>query len=200
MDASINGSKKLSVLTGIGLQTQHKAQPFAVPLESELPFRALIEHCFDCISLRDKQGRILYHSPSCQKVTGYTADEVKGMFLADLIHPEDRLDFLKRQDKCVRNPGVPVYGVHRSRHKTGNYIWVEGTITNLLNDENIRAIVSNFRDITERKLAEETAARNDKRFRALIENNFDGISMLDRNGNIIYVSPAAERMLGYSWE
>jgi light-regulated signal transduction histidine kinase (bacteriophytochrome) len=40
-------------------------------------------------------------------------------------------------------------------HKDGRWIWCEGTVTNLLHDPNIRALVSNFRNITERKKAEE---------------------------------------------
>jgi hypothetical protein len=46
----------------------------------------------------------------------------------------------------------------RLRHKDGSWRWVEGRVTNLLENPAVRAVVSNFRDITERKLVEEKAA------------------------------------------
>ena len=48
-----------------------------------------------------------------------------------------------------------MHRVSRFRRKGGGYVWVEGTVINLLDDENVRGIVGNFRDITERKLADE---------------------------------------------
>jgi light-regulated signal transduction histidine kinase (bacteriophytochrome) len=52
-------------------------------------------------------------------------------------------------------PDKPVFFQYRFRHKLGHYIWVEGSIKNLLDDPNIEAIVVNFRDVTEKKNAEE---------------------------------------------
>src|SRR5204863_289466 len=43
----------------------------------------------------------------------------------------------------------------RLKHKNGNWIWCEGTITNMLHEPAVAALVSNFRDITQRKKAEE---------------------------------------------
>jgi light-regulated signal transduction histidine kinase (bacteriophytochrome) len=43
----------------------------------------------------------------------------------------------------------------RRRHKNGHWLWLEGVATNLLGDPAVRAIVTNYRDITERKRAEE---------------------------------------------
>jgi PAS domain S-box-containing protein len=39
---------------------------------------------------------------------------------------------------------------------------------------------------------------SERRFRALIEHNADGIALLDRQGVVQYVSPAAERILGFA--
>jgi PAS domain-containing protein len=46
---------------------------------------------------------------------------------------------------------------------------------------------------------EELRRRHD-RFRALIENAADGITVLDRNGLILYEGPSSERLLGYKPE
>src|SRR5688572_6831050 len=50
----------------------------------------------------------------------------------------------------------------------------------------------------ERKRAEELRASSERRFGALIENAPDGITVVDAKGTVIYVTPAVERILGYS--
>ena len=52
--------------------------------------------------------------------------------------------------------------------------------------------------LLERKQAEEALQNNEKRFRALIENGLDNISLLKVDGTLIWESPAAIRMLGYA--
>ncbi len=54
-----------------------------------------------------------------------------------------------------------------------------------------------FQDITERKQAEESIRQSEKYFRALIENNADGIALTDANGIITYVSPSTTRLVGF---
>ncbi len=123
--------------------------------KSECRFRALVENISDAISLHDGAGNIFYQSPSMERITGYTQDEVNGKTIADLFHPDDMQAILQQLENVLKNPGMPIQTIKRVRHKDGHYIWTEGTTTNLLHDDNVRAIVGNFRDITERKLAEE---------------------------------------------
>ncbi len=58
-------------------------------------------------------------------------------------------------------------------------------------------ILQTYEDITEKKRAEEILEERERRFRTLIENATDIISMFDENGNILYISPSVERILGY---
>jgi PAS domain S-box-containing protein len=53
------------------------------------------------------------------------------------------------------------------------------------------------RDITDRKRAEEAAQRRERRFRALIEQSQDLVSINDRDGTYLYVNPAHEAVCGF---
>ncbi len=47
----------------------------------------------------------------------------------------------------------------RVRHKDGEWRWLEGAFTNMIDEPHVGAIVNNFRDITERKRAEDENRR-----------------------------------------
>jgi signal transduction histidine kinase/CheY-like chemotaxis protein len=51
------------------------------------------------------------------------------------------------------------------RHKDGSWRWIENTVSNLLEEPSVRALVMNFRDITERKLADAERSRLEQRLR-----------------------------------
>ncbi len=59
-----------------------------------------------------------------------------------------------------------------------------------------------FRDISEKRKAEEERERSETRFRALIQNSSDIIQILDRDKKIVFSSPAFAKILGFpegSW-
>jgi PAS domain S-box-containing protein len=117
-------------------------------------FRSLIENSPDAISLIDMQGEILYGSASTTKLFGYHPEELLGRNCLELIHPEDR-DHSSRalQDVLAKPPG-PCQWDARVRCKDGNYSWVESTVSNLLFEYEVQAIVMHQRNIDARKAAE----------------------------------------------
>ena len=54
-----------------------------------------------------------------------------------------------------------------------------------------------FRDISEKKKAEEELEQSETRFRALIQNSSDIIQILDQEKRLVYSSPAIYKILGY---
>lgn len=125
-------------------------------INNEKRYRALIENNTDSVVILDMNGKPAYASPSIQRVLGYSETETLEENLLDLLHPDDKDSFLKKIDECLAKPGISLQGHnYRVRHKNGSWRWLESTITNLLHDDAINGIVNNFRDVTDKKLADE---------------------------------------------
>ena len=163
---------------------------------TEKQFRALIENSTDCLTLYDSQGVVIYISPSMERITGRKPDEVIGTRYGSKRHPDDVALARAAFDAVLHDPAHPQTVEFRTQHNDGSWRWVETTLSNRLDDANIRAIVSNRRDITARKLAEAGLASAERRYRALIENSADSIALLDAHGTILYRSPSATRITG----
>jgi diguanylate cyclase (GGDEF)-like protein/PAS domain S-box-containing protein len=119
--------------------------------DSEVRFRLLAENGSDIVSLHDISGRVLYMSPSCERVLGFTPDEVMRMSPFAMVHPEDGERLRRHFDALIR--GAPVTAVAcRMLHKTGKHLWLEMMWRAVLDAEGrIVTLQASSRDITERK-------------------------------------------------
>jgi PAS domain S-box-containing protein len=122
--------------------------------QSEARFRALIENNYDAIILRDRDLNTVYHSPSANKMIGYGPDEIIPASLYDSVHPNDIASLKEAFVDVLANPGRAIHLEVRALHKDGHYIWVEGFMRNLLDNENVRGIIFNYRDISEQKASD----------------------------------------------
>ncbi len=121
--------------------------------ESEVRFRSLIERSTDVISIIDAKGKIQYMSPSVSRM-GYSMEEVVGKSAFDIVHPEDAQKLLDSLKVIVSEPETLHTLDFRFRHRDGSYRDSESVVLNALNVPEIRGLVVNSRDITEKKKLE----------------------------------------------
>ncbi len=121
----------------------------------ELHFQALIENATDGVVLVNHLGQFKYISPSAKKIFSYQ-DEDNDIGSPDqLTHPEDLPMVQKHLGQLIEDPSyVPVLR-YRFLAKDGSWRWIESKFTNMFAETSVEAIVINFRDITDRKNAEE---------------------------------------------
>lgn len=165
---------------------------------SEKRFRTLIENSEDIIMLMGPDRLVSYISPSFTKILGYTEEEILGQRPMQFAHPDNAADALKISTDALNNPGVKMKYLTRIAKKSGEYIYVEGTIINLLHVDGVNAIVNNFIDVTAQKEAREQLLASERRFRALVENSGDAIVVLSAEGESKYVSQSIKNLLGYT--
>jgi len=143
-----------TLLTGVIVSAQKRSEMKLG--QSEVRYRALIENAPDGISLLGADMRLLYISPSTQRILGYPPETIQEIHdINSFIHPDDLLALQPLLEEVSRQPGKVVTTMYRFRHMDGSWRRLESTITNLLFEPSVQAFVFNYRDVTERKQAEE---------------------------------------------
>lgn len=114
-------------------------------------------------------GTIRYISPSVKRILGYSPEEMVGTNTAEYVHPEDLERATGELGKAISKPGVyPVAVETRVRHKDGSWRHLEGIASNLLDAPDVRGVVFNHRDITDRVRAEDEVRRLNEELEARV--------------------------------
>jgi PAS domain S-box-containing protein len=155
--------------------------------ESEEKYRALMDNASDGIVINDLEGNILEVNKKMEVLLGYTKEELLGMnFLR--IHPPEEHEIVTHNFR-ERVEGKPVR-LSRTKvlRKDGTSIPVDitGTVIELAGRKVLQA---SFRDITERRKAEELLEQTSNELRALIETMSDIVLVIDRKGRCTEVIP-----------
>ena len=176
-----------------------KADKFAQTEEllekSEMKFRSLIENSTDAMMLSTVEGKPIYGSPSITRLLGYTMEDAGNSKVFDFVHPDELEEYLEKRKQIVAVPGKSIFMQHRLRHKSGGWLWCEGLITNMLDVPGVNAIVSNFKDISERKMMEEYWNNNNNNLAVLVNNTNDLIWSVDRHYNLITSNEAFDKIV-----
>ncbi len=131
-------------------------------------FRSLVEYSSDIIVVVNREGVITYINPAVEKVLGYKVEERIGRRGLELIHPDDVqfiaesfITLMKHKDRHT------ISGEMRLRDRQGVYYSFEGVGSNLIIDDVVEGVIVNYRDITERKRAEEILRQSEQRYQEL---------------------------------
>lgn len=159
--------------------------------QSEQRFRSLVQNSSDIITILDADGTIRYQSHSVERILGYLPTELIGKNALDYVHPDDIAIVRRTFTTALKHPGTLVTVEYRYRHANGFWVELESLRRNLLEDDSIRGIVCNARNITERKQAE-------RKYRNIFENVVEGIFQTTLEGRYLTVNPMLARIYGYN--
>lgn len=148
---------------------------------------------YDWETWEGANGKILYVSPSCEMISGYTDDEfIKDRaLLSKIILDEDKYIWEKHREDIHVSRGSHIEHF-RIRNKNGNIVWIEHTCSPVMASGLFLGYKANNRDITQIKQSEE-------KYRLLFENSVETI-MVIQNNEIKISNPIAETLTGYSAE
>ena len=163
--------------------------------KSQQRTQVLLENASEMINIYTEDGKVIYASPSCQNILGYTPESIVGTFEFTRVHMKGIETVNKMFEDLRANPKKVVLAQYSYIRPDGGRIWVESTGRNLMHDPSINGILFNTIDITERRKAEKEQ-RERAKMQALSENSLDIILRFDIHRKISYINPAIEKFTG----
>jgi PAS domain S-box-containing protein len=189
-------------------------------LDADQWLAAIVGSSDDAILGKTLLGIITSWNAGATRIFGYEAQEAIGKPISMLAWPGEEGQIESFLERLRMGERIEHFEVAR-RHKSGRKIFVSLSLSPILDaDGKTIGIAKIARDITQRKLAEETQAANElkfralaekesiaqaemiaeRKFRALIENAPDAILQVDSSGVIVITNHTAETMFGYNCE
>jgi diguanylate cyclase (GGDEF)-like protein/PAS domain S-box-containing protein len=164
---------------------------------SEQRLKAIVDNEPECVKIVSADGTLLDMNPAgLAMVEAKSRDEVVGRRVLDLIHAEDRENFLALHRRIMNGEAGMLQ--FRTVGLNGTIRWMETHSVPLRgSSEHIISVLSVTRDITAHKLVGERLRESEERFRQLAENIEDAFFLRSADqSEMLYVSPAYENIWG----
>jgi len=174
------------------LQTNHKLAEDKLKLT-----QFAVDRGGDAAVWVNQNGQFTYVNDAACQSLGYSQQELLSMTVFD-TDPDFSKDNFDNLWKELRNVKTATFE-SRHRSKDGSIFPVEIT-ANMHKYAGEEHLFTFSRNITERKIAEETLRESEERYRTIVENTNDLISETDIRGRITYASPNHFEILGYEPE
>ncbi len=180
-------------------QALRAAQPELA--ERQAYFRAMFENTSVGIIRTDPDWHIVEANDAFCDLVGYSREELLRLTPEDLTHPDDLEHTCQDPERLVA--GVPEGVTLEKRYvrKDGGIRWLD-LQSRGMRDRSARLVcrVVTVVDITERQLAMNRLRQEQERLAALLQYSSDIVSILDEQGRLVYNSPAAQRIHGFTPE
>ncbi len=166
-------------------------------------FRQMAEGLPDLVRLLDREGRILYASPSTREILGVNPQDLRDQPYGSTVHPEDRANMAitKLSDRPI---GTHARSEVRVIRADGSIGWIQTDMRVIGDgqaDPTAPVLVSASRDITQQREAELNQRRAREEIETLLDLSLSALFRRTRDAtgelSITYISDSIERILGY---
>ena len=164
---------------------------------SEARIRSVLEHAPSAFVEMDARGRITEWNPMAQSIFGWSAEQVVGKTVADILVPEEHRAahgaglqrFLRTGEGRIMGKRVELAAMHREGHR----VPVELTVTSIRDGDRYR-FTAFIQDISDRRRAQDARAR----LAAIVDSSNDAIIGTSLDGTITSWNAGAELLFGYT--
>ena len=164
--------------------------------------KLILESAGEGIFGLDLDGNHTFVNPAAAKMLGYEVAELIGRHSHSMLHYSKSDGSIYPESECPIYASLTnglIYNVENEVfwRKDGSTFPVRYISTPIIEGNKIKGAVLIFRDITERKKAEETIKRVSRQNELILNTAGDGICLMDSEGKIMFANPAAADMCGY---
>jgi len=177
--------------------------------DSERTFRLLVEAVQDyAIYMLDPSGRVSTWNTGAHRIKGYSSNEIIGRHFECFFTPENRADGVPQQLLREAAASGRHVGEGWRVRKDGSRFWASIVLSAIYDEDGrIRGFTKVTRDLTERKLKDESLKASEAalhaerdRLQVTLFSIADGVICTDQNAKITLMNPAAEFMTGWKLE
>lgn len=161
--------------------------------EASLRERAMIDNAVDVICSLDLSHRFTEVNPAAEKLWGYTAEELLGRRVADVIYGPDVTQTLAMFEQCSSSGEAELE--NRVKKKDGEYVYSLWSLKWVPDKKTFFCVVH---DINDRKVAEDLIKESESRLRMMVECLPMALFLSSPDGNIETANIRAEQMYGYA--
>ena len=156
-----------------------------------------VDHASEAVVWMDAEGRFIYANEAACEASGYSQDELCSMRISDIDIDLTQEAWCARWVEKKQRGAITFESRYRSRDGRIFPVEIKADYAKVGDREYSFAFI---RDITERKSAEEELGKQRQTFFTILENDPSGVSLIDKNGEYLYVNPEFTALTGYTLE
>ncbi len=179
--------------------SQRKAEK--MHMDSEERFRTIVESTPGLLMITDTKGKFTYISPNCEKLTGYTREELLNT-RKWWVHEDDQSKTMELFARVI-NKGFSNRNFEFKAVKKNGELWHASSFWEPLKDNTgkVYSVVSQTFDITERKQVEEALKESERKYRYLFNILIEGIFIIDAETmKVVLANKAVAEIYGFDSE
>lgn len=171
--------------------------------ERELRLRALLAGMLDAVVAIDSMGIVRFTSDSVRDIFGWDPPDLVGRNVNVLLPEPHRSlhdDYLARYRETGETWILNTTREFEAQHKNGHKFWIELSVSRIEVPNQEPLFCGAFRDITDRKNAHRIVRESEQRFRAIFDQEFQMVGLLEPSGRVLEINRAAIQLVGSTRE
>jgi len=162
--------------------------------QADYDYRLLVNNSFEGIAVIQDE-HIRFANPRFARISGYDLDELEGMPISTLLHPEERDKILFHYRRLMTRRRGPLTYDMRGLAKNGDMVWL------LMNAkftewEGRPAILVFFSDISAQKRTEEALRKSQALYQAIVEDQTELVCRFSPDTRLTFVNDAFAHFFG----
>ncbi len=173
-------------LTRLNENLEQKIKERTIALEqTEKRYRQIIESARDFIFRTDPDGYFTYVNPIASQKLGYKEEDIVGSHFTEFVLPGFKEEYMERYIAFREEQKLETYEEFPIVAKNGDIIWIGQHVRFLQQDGIVSEALGVARDISERKVAEDSLLTTQSRLKSLIYNLQSAVLVEDENRKVV---------------